>query len=107
MTGATQTLASPDPRDRDHPLQRASARRAVALHGTAWEDADEYQAIVSALTAEHIPQGPTEERLVEEIAGIMWRKRRLRLAEAAMHRRGLRQDAGFVPGNGEGRPCSP
>jgi len=39
--------------------------------------------------AEHRPQGPTEEHLVEEIAGILWRKRRLRLAEAAAHRRGL------------------
>jgi hypothetical protein len=48
-----------------------------------WEDADEYQAIVIALLAEHAPQGPTEEHLVEEIAGILWRKRRLRLAEAA------------------------
>jgi hypothetical protein len=54
-----------------------------------WEDADEYQATVTALVAEHVPQGPTEEHLVEEIAGIMWRKRRLRLAEAAAHRRGL------------------
>jgi hypothetical protein len=54
-----------------------------------WEDADEYQAIMAALVAEHTPQGPTEEHLVEEIAGIMWRKRRLRLAEAAVHRRGL------------------
>jgi hypothetical protein len=54
-----------------------------------WEDADEYQAIVAGLVAEYLPQGPTEEHLVEEIAGIMWRKRRLRLAEAAAHRRGL------------------
>src|SRR5436309_12833635 len=54
-----------------------------------WEDADEYQRIVTALVAEHVPQGPTEEHLVEEIAGTMWRKRRLRLAEAAAHRRGL------------------
>ena len=54
-----------------------------------WENADEYQAIVAALVTEHAPQGPTEEHLVEEIAGIMWRKRRLRLAEAAAHRRGL------------------
>ena len=38
---------------------------------------------------EHAPQGPTEEHLVEELAGILWRKRRLRLAEAAAHRRGL------------------
>lgn len=54
-----------------------------------WEDADEYHALVAALVAEHCPQGPTEEHLVEELAGILWRKRRLRLAEAASHRRGL------------------
>jgi hypothetical protein len=35
------------------------------------------------------PRGPTEEHLVEELAGILWRKRRLRLAEAATVRRGL------------------
>jgi hypothetical protein len=60
-----------------------------------WEDADEYQALVAALVAEHAPQGPTEEHLVEEVAGILWRKRRLRLAEAAAHRRGL--DGTFAP----------
>jgi len=38
---------------------------------------------------EHAPQGPTEEHLVEELAHIIWRKRRLRLAEAAAHRRAL------------------
>ena len=54
-----------------------------------WEDEQEYRAVVSALVAEHAPQGPTEEHLVEEVAGIIWRKRRLRLAEAAAHRRGL------------------
>ena len=54
-----------------------------------WEDAEEYHALVAALVAEHAPQGPTEEHLVEELAGILWRKRRLRLAEAAAHRRGL------------------
>jgi hypothetical protein len=36
-----------------------------------WENANEYQAIVEALVAEHAPQGPTEEHLVEEIAGIL------------------------------------
>ncbi|MGE0578047.1 hypothetical protein [Reyranella sp.] len=33
--------------------------------------------------------------LVEELAGVLWRKRRLRLAEAAAHRRGL--DGTLVP----------
>jgi hypothetical protein len=54
-----------------------------------WEDADEYGALVASLVAEHRPPGPTEEHLVEELAGVLWRKRRLRLAEAAAHRRGL------------------
>ena len=54
-----------------------------------WEDADEYSALVAAFAAEHAPQGPTEEHLVEELAGILWRKRRLRLAEGAAYRRGL------------------
>ena len=55
-----------------------------------WEDAAEYHALVAALVAEHAPQGPTEEHLVEELAGILWRKRR-RVAEAAAHRRGLEE----------------
>ncbi len=54
-----------------------------------WEDAEEYRSLVISLTAEYTPNGPTEEHLVEELAGILWRKRRLRLAEAAAHRRGL------------------
>ena len=54
-----------------------------------WENADEYRTLVEALVGEHAPQGPTEEHLVEELAGILWRKRRLRLAEAAVYRRGL------------------
>jgi hypothetical protein len=54
-----------------------------------WEDRKEYQALLTALLAEHMPVGPTEEHLVEELAGILWRKRRLRLAEAAAYNHGL------------------
>ncbi len=59
-----------------------------------WEDAAEYGALLEALAAEHLPRGPTEEHLVEELAGIVWRKRRLRLAEAASHRHGLNRTLG-------------
>src|SRR5450759_2936088 len=38
-----------------------------------WEDVDEYRGLVSALVTEHAPQGLTEEHLVEELAGIVWR----------------------------------
>jgi hypothetical protein len=58
-----------------------------------WEDRSEYEALLTALVTEHAPQGPTEEHLVEELAGIIWRKRRLRLAEAAIYREELRSDA--------------
>ena len=54
-----------------------------------WEDEQEYGTLVASLADEHAPHGPTEEHLVEELAGILWRKRRLRMAEAAAHRRGL------------------
>lgn len=55
-----------------------------------WEDEDEYIVLLDALVAEHKPQGPTEEHLVEEVIGILWRKRRLRRAEGAICRRGIK-----------------
>src|SRR5215472_12341799 len=59
-----------------------------------WEDIAEYESLLGALVEEHAPHGATEEHLVEEIAGVIWRKRRLRLAEAASYRRGLEATAG-------------
>lgn len=56
-----------------------------------WEDGEEYSALLAVFREEHAPKGPTEEHLVEELAGIVWRKRRLRLAEAATHRKGLHE----------------
>lgn len=76
----------------DKALVRFNATRHGVLSRYAvlpWEDAEEYSAILTAFCEEHAPQGPTEEHLVEELAGIIWRKRRLRLAEAAAHRTGL------------------
>lgn len=67
----------------------------------AHEDADEYQALVTALLAEHQPAGTTEAHLVEELAGIIWRKRRVLQAEGASINRGLKgtvKDAeGVIP----------
>jgi hypothetical protein len=71
-----------------------------------WENSDECRAVLEALVAGHVPQGPTEEHLVEEIAGILWPKRRLRLAEAAAHRRRL-EDALIVDSTCICVPLSP
>jgi hypothetical protein len=43
-----------------------------------WEDEPEYRKLLDALVAEHMPEGPTEEPLVEELAGVIWCKGPLR-----------------------------
>jgi len=54
-----------------------------------WEDEADYEKLLNSLVSQYQPQGPIEEHLVEEIAGIFWRKRRLRIAEQAAHSRAL------------------
>jgi hypothetical protein len=54
-----------------------------------WEDKADYETLLNALLKEYAPHSPTEEHLVEEIAGVFWRKRRLRIAEGASYRQGL------------------
>ena len=59
-----------------------------------WEDETEYEALLHALTEEHGPAGPTETHLVVELASVLWRKRRLRLAEISTYQRGLQATTG-------------
>ncbi len=66
-----------------------------------WEDASEYEGLFSALIEEHMPEGPTETHLVEEVAGIVWRKRRLRSAEASAMREGLHRATQSYSDSGE------
>ena len=65
------------------------------------EDANEYQALLAALFDEHGPVGMTEAHLVEELASVIWRKRRVLQAEGANINKGLKgaaQDAkGVIP----------
>ena len=60
-----------------------------------WESREEHEALHLALVAKYAPEGPTEEHLVEEIAGIVWRKRRLRLAENAAFRNKYRSKVSY------------
>jgi hypothetical protein len=78
------------------PQRWNAVRHGVLSGGTVlpWEERrEEFDALLVALAEEHAPVGPTEGHLVEEIAGTMWRKRRLRLAEAAAYRDELRREA--------------
>jgi hypothetical protein len=84
----------PQPRGGDYEIARFNALRHGVLSKYCvlpWEDSAEYDTLLEALVAEHNPQGPTEEHLVEELAGVIWRKRRLRLGESAAHHRALKR----------------
>lgn len=56
----------------------------------AHEDHAEYGDLLAALVEEHRPAGMTERHLVEELAAIIWRKRRVLMAEGARINEGLK-----------------
>jgi hypothetical protein len=97
MSLAENVTTLPQPRDGNYEVTRFNALRHGLLSKYAvlpWENREEYLTLVEALVAEHKPQGPTEEHLVEELAAAIWRKQRLRLAENAAHHRALRHASG-------------
>jgi hypothetical protein len=92
MTLAENVATLPQPRSGNSDFARFNALRHGVLSQHVvlpWEDAGEYRALLEAFVAEHKPLGPTEEHLVEELAGVIWRKRRLRIGERAAHHRAL------------------
>ncbi len=62
----------------------------------AHEDRGEFESLLAALVDEHQPKGITEQHLIEELASIVWRKRRVLMAEGAAINRGLRSVAHSV-----------
>ena len=62
------------------------SRLAVLAH----EDQSEFSDLLTALLNEHQPAGMTERHLIEELATIIWRKRRVLLAEGAKINEGLK-----------------
>jgi hypothetical protein len=94
MSLAENVATLPQPQGGNYEFARFNAlRHGVLSQHTVlpWEDREEYVRLVEALLTEHKPQGPTEEHLVEELAGVIWRKRRLRLGERAAHHRALKR----------------
>ena len=59
----------------------------------AHEDHTEFDDLLAALIDEHRPPGITERHLIEELATIIWRKRRVLLAEGAKINEGLKSAA--------------
>jgi hypothetical protein len=53
------------------------------------EDHHEFADLLAAMIDEHQPNGITERQLIEELATVVWRKRRVLLAEGAVINRGV------------------
>ena len=53
----------------------------------------DYESLVNSLMDEHLPAGATEQHLIEELASVIWRKRRVLLAEGATINKGLKESA--------------
>lgn len=97
----TNGLATVIARDEIAPVGRAgnyeSVRFNAMKHGIlsrlavlAHEDHAEFDDLLAALLDEHRPAGMTERHLLEELATIIWRKRRVLLAEGARINEGLK-----------------
>lgn len=98
------TVVSVPAPDQDSPVERAGNYEAVRFnamkHGIlsrlvvlAHEDHTEFADLLAALIDEHRPAGMTEQLLIEELATIIWRKRRVLLAEGAKINEGLKSAA--------------
>lgn len=53
------------------------------------ESREDYESLLNELREEYAPNGPTENTLVEELASILWRKRRVLAAEGAQINSGI------------------
>lgn len=88
MTTLDDSESSTQPSPSGYQLSRLNAvsHGVLSQHTVLpWEDQKEWNQLLDAFTAEYDPQGPTEHSLVAELATITWRRRRLRIAESAVH----------------------
>ncbi len=83
-----------------HPLPYEVVRFNALKHGIlsrytvlSHENHVDYESLVNSLMDEHLPAGATEQHLIEELASVIWRKRRVLQAEGATINQGLKTSA--------------
>lgn len=96
ITGTAPLTPTADPSQNAYEVVRFNAlkhgilsRYTVLSH----ENHADYESLVNALMDEHLPAGATEQHLVEELASVIWRKRRVLQAEGATINKGLKESA--------------
>jgi hypothetical protein len=90
VTGTEASLATGYEAVRFNAMKHGILSRLTVL---AHEDEGEFADLLAAMIEEHQPAGMTERHLIEELASIIWRKRRVLLAEGASINRGLQRVA--------------
>lgn len=90
----TQPIAEPAPTPyevvRFNALKHGILSRYTVLSHESHAD---YESLVNSLMDEHLPAGATEQHLIEELASVIWRKRRVLQAEGATINKGLKESA--------------
>jgi hypothetical protein len=90
----TQPIAEPAPTPyevvRFNALKHGLLSRYTVLSHESHAD---YESLVNSLMDEHLPAGATEQHLIEELASVIWRKRRVLQAEGATINKGLKESA--------------
>ena len=93
-TDKTAEIAAPDSNPyqvvRFNALKHGILSRYTVLGHESHAD---YESLVNSLTDEHLPAGATEQHLIEELASVIWRKRRVLQAEGATINKGLKESA--------------
>ena len=93
-TDKTDEIAEPNPQPyevvRFNALKHGILSRYNVLSHESHAD---YESLVNSLMDEHLPAGATEQHLIEELASVIWRKRRVLQAEGATINKGLKESA--------------
>ena len=93
-TAPTMSKADPSPQPyevvRFNALKHGILSRYTVL---SHENHADYESLVNSLMDEHLPAGATEQHLIEELASVIWRKRRVLQAERATINKGLKEAA--------------
>ncbi len=94
ITDKTDEIADPNPQPyavvRFNALKHGILSRYTVLSHESHAD---YESLVNSLMDEHLPAGATEQHLIEELASVIWRKRRVLQAEGATINQGLKVSA--------------
>ena len=95
-TSTAPVIPTADPSPKPYEVVRFNAikhgilsRYTVLSH----ESHADYESLVNSLMDEHLPAGATEQHLIEELASVIWRKRRVLQAEGATINKGLKESA--------------